>query len=46
VEIKTENRYLDKAIEGYQTVKEGEYVALTVSDTGKGIPATELKNIF
>ncbi|TRZ77498.1 MAG: PAS domain S-box protein [Deltaproteobacteria bacterium] len=44
--IKTENRYLDKAIEGYQTVMEGEYVVLTVSDTGKGIPASELKNIF
>jgi PAS domain S-box-containing protein len=44
--IKTENRYLDKAIESYQTVMEGEYVVLTVSDTGKGIPASELKNIF
>jgi len=44
--IKTENRYLDKAITGYQTVKEGEYVVLTVSDTGKGIPASEVKNIF
>jgi len=44
--IKTENRYLDKAIAGDQTVAEGEYVVLTVSDTGKGIPATELKNIF
>jgi Signal transduction histidine kinase regulating C4-dicarboxylate transport system len=27
-------------------VAEGEYVVLTVSDTGKGIPASELKNIF
>jgi signal transduction histidine kinase/ActR/RegA family two-component response regulator len=46
VKIKTENRYIDKAIEGYQTVMEGEYVVLTVSDTGKGIPAYEMKNIF
>jgi PAS domain S-box-containing protein len=46
VEIQTENRYLDKAIEGYQTVREGEYVVLAVSDTGKGIAAAELKNIF
>ena len=46
VEIKTENRYLDKAIQGYQTVKEGDYVVLTVSDTGKGIPVSELKKIF
>jgi PAS domain S-box-containing protein len=46
VTIKTENRYLDRAVNGYQTVKEGEYVLLTVSDTGKGIPATELQKIF
>jgi two-component system cell cycle sensor histidine kinase/response regulator CckA len=44
--IKTENRYLDKAITGYQTVAEGEYVVLMVSDKGKGIPASELKKIF
>ena len=44
--IRTENRYLDKAIEGYQTVIEGEYVVLTLSDTGKGIPTSELKSIF
>jgi len=46
VQIKTENRYIDRAIEGYETVKGGEYVVLTVSDTGRGIPAAELKNIF
>ena len=46
VKIKTENRYLDKAIDGYQTVMEGDYVVLTVSDTGKGISASEVKNIF
>jgi len=46
VKIKTENRYIDKAIEGFQTVAEGEYVVLTVSDTGKGIPASEVKNIY
>ena len=46
VTIKTENRYIEKSVEGNQTVMEGDYVVLTVSDTGKGIPAHELKRIF
>ena len=46
VKIKTENCYLDKTIDGYQAMKEGEYIVLTVSDTGKGIPSSELKSIF
>lgn len=46
VQIKTENRYLDRAIEGYETVPEGEYAVVTVSDTGKGIPVSDLKAIF
>ncbi len=37
ITIRTENRYLDRPVQGYDTVKEGEYVVLTVSDTGKGI---------
>ncbi len=36
--IRTENRYLDKPIKGYDEVKEGDYAALIVSDTGMGIP--------
>ena len=46
VKIKTENRYIEKSVEGNQTVMEGDYVVLTVSDTGKGIPAHELKRVF
>lgn len=46
VTIRTENRYLDKPIRGYDDVREGDYVVLTVSDTGKGISAAELEKIF
>jgi len=46
VMIRTENRYLDKPIRGYDDVREGDYVVLTVSDTGKGISAMEIEKIF
>jgi PAS domain S-box-containing protein len=44
--IKTANRYLDRPIQGYDEVREGDYVVLSVSDTGEGIPAADLKRIF
>jgi PAS domain S-box-containing protein len=46
VTIRTENRYLDGPVQGYDSVREGEYVVLTVSDTGKGIPLQYLGKIF
>jgi two-component system cell cycle sensor histidine kinase/response regulator CckA len=46
VTIKTENRYIDKPIPGYENTAEGEYAVLCVSDTGTGIPASDLKRIF
>jgi len=46
VSIRTENRYLDRGIQGYDKVKEGDYVVLTVSDTGTGIEAENLDKIF
>lgn len=46
VMIKTENRYLDHSVQGYDQMKEGDYVILTVSDTGSGIPAEDLGKIF
>lgn len=48
VRIITENCYVDKRIKGAGTsdVVEGEYVKLTVSDTGKGIPLDDLQRIF
>ena len=46
VTIRTENRYLDKPIRGYDEVKEGDYAVLTVSDTGMGILAENIGKIF
>jgi signal transduction histidine kinase/CheY-like chemotaxis protein len=44
--IKTGNQYLDKPIQGYDEIMEGDYVVLSVSDTGEGISVADLKHIF
>jgi len=44
--ISAENRYLDKPINGYDSVEEGEYITLMVSDTGIGISKKDLERIF
>ena len=44
--FRTSNQYLDKPIHGYDEIQEGDYVVLSVSDTGEGIPAADLKRIF
>jgi signal transduction histidine kinase len=46
VQISTRNGYLDQPREGYERISEGEYVILTVSDTGIGIDAEDLSKIF
>ena len=46
VAVRTENCYLDQPIKGYDEMKEGEYVVLTVSDTGSGISTNDLNKIF
>lgn len=40
------SRYIDHPLPGYDTIQEGEYVLLTVSDTGIGIPCAEKQRIF
>ena len=44
--VSTENRYLDRPIKGYDDVREGDYVVLTISDTGTGIASNDLEKIF
>lgn len=44
--IRTANLYPDKPIYGYDEVQEGDYVVLSVSDTGEGISEPDLKHIF
>ena len=46
VTIRTESRYLDKPVRGYDEVEEGDYAVLTVSDTGMGIPDENIAKIF
>ena len=46
ISISTENCYIDRPIRGYDDVEEGDYVILTVSDTGVGILPTDMERIF
>lgn len=46
VTISTMNRYLDRPLRGYDDVKKGEYVILSVSDDGPGISSDDLDRIF
>lgn len=44
--ISTKNRYIDKSFNGYDKIKEGDYVILSIRDTGIGIPSQDLERIF
>jgi len=46
VTISTVNQYLDEPMKGYEDVRTGEYVMLTVSDSGSGIFPGDLERIF
>jgi PAS domain S-box-containing protein len=46
ITVKTSNQYLDKPIQSYDEVQEGDYVVLSVTDSGEGIAAADLERIF
>ena len=46
VTLSTENLHLDTVLQAYETIPPGDYVCMGVSDTGDGIPAEYLPNIF
>jgi PAS domain S-box-containing protein len=46
ITIKTENIHLDAPISAYDTVLDGDYVKVSVSDDGQGIAGPDLEKIF
>jgi len=46
ITVESHNCYVDRPINGYETVAEGEYICLKISDTGSGMSATDLEHIF
>ena len=46
IRVSTSNRYVEKPFRGYEEIKEGEYVVLTVEDQGVGIAPQDLHRIF
>lgn len=46
ITIQTRNEYVDRSINGFDKVKEGNYVTVVVSDTGIGIAPKDIERIF
>jgi len=46
IHIKTANQYVEKQINGYEKIPEGEYVVLQVLDSGTGISQEDVQKIF
>jgi len=46
IHVSTESIYLDYPIRGYDDIEVGDYVILTVTDTGIGISPEEIRKIF
>ncbi len=46
VNLSTDHRHITAPVQGYATIPHGDYVVLTVADTGKGIGAEDMERIF
>lgn len=46
ISIRLENQFVSEPLQSYDQVKEGDYVVLTVSDTGTGIRPEDIDRIF
>lgn len=46
VVVTTSNQYLDRPLPGYDRIEEGDYVVLSVSDTGEGLTEGDMRKIF
>ncbi|PIE71485.1 MAG: hypothetical protein CSA22_02975 [Deltaproteobacteria bacterium] len=46
IQIETRNIYIDAPLAGNQFMESGEYVAVVIQDTGKGISEADLERIF
>lgn len=44
--IKTESRNIEKLVSGYDNIKRGRYIILTISDTGVGISEKDYMRLF
>ena len=46
LQVQTTNCYVDHVLEGYENIPEGEYIVLSVIDSGIGISNEDIQNIF
>ena len=46
ITITTSNKFIDKPLEGYDTIEKGDYAILSISDTGTGMTDIDRQRIF
>lgn len=46
IRVRTSNRYIERPLRGYEEIKEGEYIVLTIEDEGIGIAPKDIQRIF